>query len=94
MCDELRDIQGIQRLKIIKKFLIKYPNIKPKKQKGKGNFNKRRYSKDSQLDINKTIKQQFNHLRINDNERYPSFFYYKDQKFVVKIFKEKNSFLK
>jgi len=89
LCDELRDIQGIQRLKIIKKFLIKYPNIKPKKQKGKGNFNKRRYSKDSQLDINKTIKQQFNHLRINDNERYPSFFYYKGQKFVVKIFKEK-----
>ena len=89
MCDELRDIQGIQRLKIIKKFLIKYPNIKPKKQKGKGNFNKRRYSKDSQLDINKTIKQQFNHLRINDNELYPSFFYYKGQKYIIKVFKEK-----
>ena len=87
--DEIRNIQGIQFLNIIKKFLIKYPNVKSKKQTGKGNFNKRRYPKDSQLDINKTIKQQFNHLRINDNELYPSFFYYKGQKYIIKVFKEK-----
>ena len=87
--DEIRNIQGIQFLNIIKKFLIKYPNVKSKKQIGKVNFNKRRYPKDSQLDINKTIKQQFNHLRINDNELYPSFFYYKGQKYIIKVFKEK-----
>ena len=91
---EIRNIQGIQFLNIIKKFLIKYPKIKSKKQIGKGNFNKKRYPKDSQLDINKTIKQQFNHLRINDNELYPSFFYYKGQKYIIKVFKEKNSFSK
>ena len=89
LSDEIRNIQGKQFLNIIKKFLIKYPNIKSKKQIGKCNFNKRRYSKDSQLDINKTIKQQFNHLRTNDNELYPSFFYYKGQKYIIKIFKEK-----
>ncbi len=89
LSDEIRNIQGMQILNIIKKFLMKYPNVKSKKQTGKGNFNKRRYPKDSQLDINKTIKQQFNHLRINDNELYPSFFYYKDQKYIIKVFKEK-----
>jgi len=88
LSDEIRYVQGIQFLNIIKKFLIKYPNVKPTKQIGKGNFNKRRYPKDSQLNINKTIKQQFNHLRINDNELYPSFFYYKDQKYIIKVFKE------
>ena len=88
LSDEIRNTQGIQFLNIIKKFLIKYPKVKSKKQIGKGNFNKRRYPKDSQLDINKTIKQQFNHLRINDNELYPSFFYYKGQKYIIKIFKE------
>ena len=88
LSDEIRNIQGIQFLNIIKKFLIKYPNVKSKIQIGKGNFNKRRYPKDSRLDINKTIKQQFNHLRINDNELYPSFFYYKGQKYIIKIFKE------
>ena len=85
---EIRKIQGSQYLKIIKKFLVRYPNVKSKKQKNKSNFNKRRYSKDSQLNINKTIKQQFNHLRINDNKLYPSFFYFKGKKYIVKIFKE------
>ena len=89
LSDEIRNIQGMQFLSIIKKFLVKYPYIKPKKQIEKGNFNKRRYPKDSQLNINKTIKQQINHLRINDNELYPSFFYYKGQKYIIKIVKEK-----
>lgn len=89
LSDEIRFISFLQDLRMIKKFLIKYPNVKSKKQIGKSNFNKRRYPKDSQLDINKTIKQQFNHLRINDNELYPSFFYYKGQKYIIKIFKEK-----
>ena len=55
--------------------------------------NKRRFSKDSQLSINQTIKKQFNHLRINDNKLYPSFFHYKGQKYIVKIFKEKIKFI-
>lgn len=89
LSDEIRKIQGSEYLKIIKKFLIKYPNVKSKKQIGNSNFNKRRYPKDSQLNINKTIKEQFNHLRINDNELYPSFFFYKKQKYILKISKEK-----
>ena len=60
-----------------------------KKQIGKSNFNKKRSSKDTELIINKTIKQQFNNLRISDNEKYPSYFYYKDQKYIIKIYKEK-----
>ncbi len=43
--------------------------------------------KDNELDVNKTIKDQFNHLRINSNELYPSFFYLKNKKFILKIFK-------
>ena len=86
--DEIRNIQGLQFLKIIKKFLVKYPNVKSKKQNEKGNFNRRRYPKDSLLNINKTIRKQFNHLRINNNKLYPSFFYFKGHKYIIKIFKE------
>lgn len=86
--DKIRHIQGTQILKIIKKFLILYPKIKSKKQKGKGNFNKRRYPKDSELDINKTIKQQIALLRINSNEHYPSFFFYNGVKYIIKIYKK------
>lgn len=91
LSDEIRSIQGLQYLKIIKNFLKKYPNIKSKKQYGKGNFNKKRFPKDSQLNINQTIKKQFNHLRINDNKFYPSFFLFKNQKYIIKIYKEKNN---
>tara|TARA_B100000029_G_C17530958_1_gene943245 strand:+ start:86 stop:733 length:648 start_codon:yes stop_codon:yes gene_type:complete len=88
LSDEIRQIQGLQFIKIIKNFLSKYPNINFKNQFGKGNFNKRRHPKDSELNINKTIKQQFNHLRINDNELYPSFFYFNSKKYIIKIYKE------
>jgi methionyl-tRNA formyltransferase len=86
--NEVRNLQAINFLKIIKIFLIKYPDIKFKKQLGKGSFNTKRGSEHSELDINKTIKQQFNHLRINDNEIYPSFFNYKGKKYIIKIYKE------
>ena len=88
LSEDLRKIQGIECLKIINKFLLKYPNIKSKKQKGKGNFNKRRTPKDSELNINKSIKKQFNKLRINDNDLYPSFFYFKGKKYILKIYKK------
>tara|TARA_Y100001970_G_C14067032_1_gene767245 strand:- start:446 stop:1093 length:648 start_codon:yes stop_codon:yes gene_type:complete len=89
LSDEIRKKQGMSFLKIIKDLLKKYPNISFKNQKGKGNFNRRRYPEDSRLNINKSIKEQFNHLRINDNQLYPSFFYYKKNKYILKIFKNR-----
>ena len=90
LSEEIRTKQGLSFLKIIKKFLIKFPKINFKQQIGKSNFNKRRYPRNSKLNINKTIKKQFNHLRINDNENCPSFFEYKSIKYLIKIYKEKN----
>ena len=77
-------------------------NNRSKKQKGGGflKYNKFREAIDScivenvkktinnyTLDINKTIKEQFNHLRINDNVNFPSFFIYKKIKYFIKIYK-------
>ena len=87
LIDEIRKIQAMQILNLINNFLLKFPKIKFKKQKVIGNFNKKRQPKDSQLNINKSIKQQFNLLRINDNELYPSFFYFKGKKYLLKIYK-------
>ena len=87
LMNELRSKQAQGRIKIIKKFLKKYPNIKSFKQKGKSNFNRMRNSNDSEININKSIKSQFNLLRICDNEKYPAFFKYKNHKFILKIFK-------
>ena len=89
LLDEIRQKQQSIYFKMIKKFLSKYPKVKFRRQIGEGNFNKKRHSKDSKLDINKTIKSQFNLLRINHNELYPSFFKFKNNKFVIKIYKSK-----
>jgi len=88
LSDEIRKKQFVNIIKVIKQFLVKYPKYKLRKQIGKGTFNKKRSKKDGEININKTIKSQFNHLRINDNELYPSFFYYKNTKYLLKIFKE------
>ena len=85
---EIRQMQAKKYLSIIKKFLIKFPKVSFKLQRGESSFNKRRGPEHSELNIHKTIKQQFNNLRINDNEFYPSFFYYKENKYIIKIHKD------
>lgn len=85
--EEIREKQAIATLKIIKKFLIKYPNLTKKKQYGKSSFNKRRNFWSNKLNINKSIKSQINLLRIADNKRYPCFFEYKKKIFKIKIYK-------
>ena len=87
--NEIRFKQSEEILKIIKKFLIKYPKVKSHNQMGKSTYNRRRIPSDSELNIYKNIKSQFNLLRVNDNEKYPSFFKYKGKKYILKIFKEK-----
>ena len=86
--DEIREKQARATFKIIKKFLIKFPKTFKKKQVGKSTFYKRRYPKSNLLNINKSIKSNFNLLRISNNDLYPSYFYYKSKKYIIKIFKE------
>ena len=88
--DEIRHIQGNETVKIIKKFLNKYPKFKKKKQVGSSTFFKKRNSDDSKLSLNKNLKESFNLLRIVDNEKYPAFFIYKKKKYIIKIIKSIN----
>jgi methionyl-tRNA formyltransferase len=88
LSNEIRKKQAISTFKLINKFLKNYPKFKFYKQKGISNFNKRRRPEDSELNINKSIKSQFNLLRICDNDYYPAFFRYKKNIYVVKLFKK------
>lgn len=86
---ELRDVQGNKTIDLILKFIDSYPMTKGHKQKGKGSFYPRRTPKDSELDVNKSLSELFDKLRIVDNDRYPAYFIYKNQKYILKISKEK-----
>ncbi len=44
------------------------------------------------LDINLSLKKQFNLLRIGNNDQWPSYFILNGNKYILKIYKkEKNS---
>ena len=90
LSNNLRKMQALKIFQMIDNFLIYYPKFKLRAQKGKSSYNKRRLPEDSKLDINKSIKKQFNLLRIVDNEKYPAFFDYKKNRYYLKIFKKKS----
>ena len=89
---EIKYIQFTQNIYLIEKFLnhLKKRGKAPmrKVQKGVKSFYRKRTPKDSELNIEKSIKQQFNLLRIVDNENYPAFFKYKNRSYILKIYKK------
>jgi len=86
--DEIKHKQGIKTIQMV----LKYINEQPRKVKQSGNstFYKRRTPKNSKLDINKTILENFNLLRVCSNKFYPAFFVINDQKYILKIYKDNN----
>ena len=84
--EELRAKQALHTINMCLEFINNYKKYKHSvKQKGNESFYKKRTAKDSELDINKTINEQFNLLRIVDNENYPAFFYKNNKKYLLKI---------
>ena len=87
--EEIRDKQARYSIELIKKFLKIYPKYKLKKQIGTPSYFRKRNAADSLIDINKSIKKQFNLFRICDNKNYPAYFIYKSNKYLLKIYKDK-----
>jgi len=88
LIDELRFLQVEATTKLILNFIEKYPNIKGEKQKGKESFYCKRTKNSSELNILESINDQFNLLRVCDNERYPAFFIIDNVKYLIKIYKD------
>jgi len=83
---ELREKQAKFTIDMCLEFINNYEKYKtPNKQIGKESFYPKRDTKDSKLDINKTLKEQFNLLRIVDNDDYPAFFELDGYRYTLKI---------
>lgn len=85
LIDQIRYLQGKVTIQLILEFIQKYPNVKGIRQSGKSTYYRKRELNDSELDVDKTIREQFNLLRIVDNERYPAFFEIGRHKYKIKI---------
>ncbi len=90
LVDEIRERQAQHTFFLCRTFLEEYPEILKdgKKQEGESDFYLSRKPEDSKLDANKTIAEQFNLLRVVDNDKYPAFFEYKGEKYLLKISKQ------
>jgi methionyl-tRNA formyltransferase len=82
---EIKHLQGKLTQQIILDFFDSYPACKAEEQRGRSTFYSKRKAEDSELDIHKTISEQFNLLRVCDNDRYPAFFIIDGKKYVVRI---------
>lgn len=90
LLDELQEALGKKIVQMAEKFISELPNIEGVKQHGVPSWYNKRKPKDSELDPNKTIAEQFNLLRVVDNDRYPAFFMYKSKKYYLRINKHED----
>lgn len=90
LIDQWQNLFATKIVTLCKTFIENYPNIlqKGKKPTGIETFYSKRTPKDSELNIYKNIAEQFNLLRIVDNENYPAFFYFNNKKYIIKIYTE------
>jgi methionyl-tRNA formyltransferase len=87
LIDELRAEQAKATNALCHWFINNFPESaqQARNQIGEESFYKRRRPQDSALDPNKTIAEQFNLLRVVDNERYPAWFSLEGNLFKIKI---------
>jgi len=83
---ELRHKQAKLTIQMCLEFVDNYSRyLPPSKQVGDESFYPKRTHVDSELDINKTIKEQFDLLRIVNNQEYPAFFEIDGRKYKLTI---------
>lgn len=82
---EINEKVFLVKLKLMDFAVENINSIKKSSQKGKPTYFPRRNPKDNELDVNKTINQQFDLMRVADNERYPSFFKFRGHCYKITI---------
>ncbi|USR93177.1 hypothetical protein NEA10_13805 [Phormidium yuhuli AB48] len=87
LIDELRQAQGEATLRLCRRFVADYPKIlrQAQPQRSEESFYPRRRPRDSQLDVQGSLAEQFSLLRVVDNERYPAFIDYNGRRYVLKV---------
>lgn len=86
--EALKRAQGEKTMDLVLTFVDQYDSLQVHEQAGESSWYPRRAAKDSELDPGKTIAEQFDLLRVVDNERYPAFFTHRDHTYIIKIFKK------
>lgn len=86
LLDELQKKMAEKIISMCVEYVLCPEQYPGRKQTGEESFYKRPSEADDELDIDKTIRQQMNHFRIADNERFPVWFQYQGRKYILKIY--------
>ena len=89
LLDEINELIFNAELELMDFAIANYNTIKPKKQSNiDSTYWPKRSPKDSEIDINKGISEQFDLIRICDPDRFPVFFYKNGERFNITIKKD------
>jgi hypothetical protein len=83
----MQNVLGDMIIEMCEEFLSKWPAIVSQgcPQAGASSFYRRRISADSEINPKKSISEQFNILRIVDNDKYPAHFEWRGRRYNLKI---------
>lgn len=87
LISDLRRHQAAATFKLCTEFILDYPAVLKKKreQRGTPSYFQKRTPEDSQIDVNRSLADQFNLLRVCDNQRYPAWFDYAGARYAINI---------
>ncbi|HOB43298.1 MAG TPA: hypothetical protein PKH75_08935 [Bacillota bacterium] len=87
LIDELRHAVMQATMDLCRSFVKEYPAVITTgiPQQGEPTFYARRRPKDSVIDVEKSVQEQFNLLRTVDDIRYPAWFEFKGRRFILRI---------
>ena len=85
--DEWRSLQGQATLELCLGWFDRYQEVvaAPQPQHGEASHYRRRRPADSQLDPERSLAEQFNLLRVVNNQRYPAFFHWRGRRYVLQV---------
>lgn len=89
--DEINQKLFFCQFALMDEFMNEYQQLSPRPQPDKVvTYHVKREPQDSKIDINKTIDEQFNQLRVADPNRFPAFFVRNGQRYEISIKKVEN----
>jgi methionyl-tRNA formyltransferase len=87
LLSEMQMLLGKKIVQMCSAFVGQWPAILERgaPQIGESTFYRRRSAEDSKLDPHKSIAEQFNLLRVVDNEQYPAFIDWMGRRYILRI---------
>ena len=75
-------------LALMSRAVEEFDTVRPLIQMGDpGPYLRKRSPQDSELDVNKTLSEQFEQLRVVDSQRYPAYFDHRGKRYFIRIAK-------